>query len=165
MDRAEERLFLALAALDFTEKELDSVLRVLALMSQTEIRAAINRYRQTRRSSIGGVQGAESQTVAASVQGKLPLRARADPSTEKIAARIEHLLRKEARLSVDDACHLLIGAFPEARLAVSDEAGKTGLKRWLQRFLTVVPETTLLQFLETYLGRRRSGVESDWSLG
>jgi len=160
MASKENRIWQALAAMNLTEAEISSFVRECRGLSVSEIYARILRASDAF-SKIFVTDAPLERSSGDSASADLEVGA----THKKLAARIEFLLRQEAGLSVLEACSLLIGAFPEARSVVGAAAGKSGMSRWLERFLQIVPSTVVLQFLETYLGRRRSGVETDWTLG
>jgi hypothetical protein len=158
--RSLDRLMLLLSALDLSREELASFWDDARSISTQSL---VRRVSEIRRQQLGQLEfDMSSDVISRKTERRPPVTPR---SREKVAARIETLLRDEASLTVDQAAQLLLGAFPEARDSVPPEPGKTGLRRWLLRFLTVVADKDVLQFLETFLGRKRSGVESDWSIG
>jgi hypothetical protein len=155
------RIWLALAALRLTDEELQLFLDDCQLLTVPSARSRILRiidqvyvpdFSSSVPKPVTKVRESRKEPVVA-------------PSRNKIARRIEQLLRREGDLSVNEACNLLRGAFPEIHSKVPSAPGKTGFLKWLEKLLEFVPDETVLQFIEVYLGSRRSGVETDWSLG
>jgi hypothetical protein len=158
MRRTLDRVLAMIAMLELSDREIESLTLELRSIPPRELRRRIDFFRLSLDQSAGqyvATADLEPSQVAITTNAPPP----------KIVSRIESALRNDAKLSAAQAANLLLDAFPEAKAFVPSEPGKLGLKKWLARFMTVVPQYALLNFLDLYLGDKHFDIHTDWSIG
>lgn len=161
MQRGAGRAWMALTALELSDAELRDLSSDFKNLSFRDLKELLRKVGERGLLAVPPDEPLEGPSARSDIDREPRITA----SQSKVARRISDLLRREAGLSPPEGASLLLGAFPEAVGRITASPGKIGFVRWLERLLAIVPETAILQFVQIYLGRRRSGVESDWRLG
>ena len=159
MQRSLEKLFMLLAASDFSDRELKSALRELHEYPSDVI---VNFVAECRREMLCRVREHPMSPDMYRRSGSRSFRGESEP-----VRRVEQLLREEAHLTVSLAVEKLLRSLRlEERADVSDlkPPNRESFRNWLLKVLKRVEPSVLLHHATKIRNRHVHGQDTDWPL-